>query len=61
MMSMLVAVVVVAFCGAAGLLGYFTHRFIYLLQTEVKYIEAIAARQEEKANRINKAIDMHES
>lgn len=60
MMSTLVALVLVAVCGAVGLLGYFTHRFIYLLQTEVKCMETVAARQEKKAERINRAIAIEE-
>ena len=56
MVSTLVAFGAVAVCGSVGLLTYFTHRFIRLLQTEVECMEAVAARQEEKAKRINRAI-----
>jgi hypothetical protein len=59
MMVALLAVLV-AVCGAVGLLGYFTHRLVYLLQTEVECMEAVAARQEKKAERINRAIGAEE-
>jgi len=59
MMIALVAVLV-AVCSAVGMFGYFTHRLMYLLQTEVECMEAVAARQEEKARRINRAIGTEE-
>lgn len=57
MIIALVAVGVVAVCGAMGLFAYFTHRFIHLLQTEIMCMKTVAARQEKKAERINRAIE----
>jgi hypothetical protein len=58
MMNMLVAVGAVAVCCVVGLLAYFTHRFICLLQTEVACMKTVAVRQREKAERINRAMEM---
>ena len=61
MTSTVVAVGVVAVFGAVGLFGYLAHRFVDLLQTEVNCMETLAARQERKAERINRAIQAAES
>ena len=55
-----VGVVIIAACGVVGLLGYFTHRSICLLQTEVERMEAVATRQKEKAESINREIRTEE-
>jgi hypothetical protein len=57
MMNMLVSVGVIAVCCAIGILAYFTYMFIRLLQTEVACMKTVAARQREKAERINRAME----
>ncbi|MDZ7689518.1 MAG: hypothetical protein U5J64_12565 [Halobacteriales archaeon] len=59
-MTVLIAVGVVAVCGAVGILGYFTHRFIYLLQTEVNCMKRVVARRRRKVERINREIGAEE-